>query len=792
MIVRKKLITFMLMILGLISTGSMYHNMIQPIYGFTPSFTLSKGAKIIYGEYGGREQVWDVGKVDANQYVLMSTTGLGSFPVYNTSLASTCVFHRQSNGKPIYLNCPKTLLYNEIANINLNTNESVKAINPPFLPSIQQIETGGSFGLSVADCEFMDSTDYWVDGTVNIHSSVSTDLNYGDKEWNTLFLGKVSANDDIRVTYPRFYGNGNTLLNTPNRFLHMASTRGGASLIPVTYTLRPFMVIGSDVAFAAPVNYVDGNLHGYVETVGIPGDKVTSNAMQLRLKDNSMNASLLDIKNQNNNSISKAVKDTNIQIQISANRIQNSHISILLYSATTHEILYYRVLSPTIDGTNNYTLDLTGIPIGKYDLAILNEDIDRTSGRAVISSNISDTMSLEIVEPHKLTYTKTPQSGASAGNDYEFSKNVNAGQAVGIITVNPQGVMPLTYTLETNGDNSYQNFEIDGLSSGASSSTSLNVKIKSGAPDLANGGLKAGTYKFCITALDANGYPVDSNGNPTEKVCTSITVEKINSTVTFDNPNQTKKSVAEAATSWNETATATPSTGPKLTYSVSGGDVSLISIHPDTGAITYTGSNTFGKVKIKATVDDDPSTGNDNYNSASVEKEIVIYREVDGSVTPDSNSSDTTTPTFTASDSNIKTGGIIGTIHGTLGTPDTIGGSTTTYHYGLKPGVGNASFFSVDPNTGVIKTTANLGVNSYHITVTVSDNWSTKEIPVTINVGMAAAENLKFYENSTSNTVITSKSVKATDTGVTVYATVKVTLRHFLKQQSIILRKTTE
>lgn len=76
----------------------MYHNMIQPIYGFTPSFTLSKGAKIIYGEYGGREQVWDVGKVDANQYVLMSTTGLGSFPVYNTSLASTCVFHRQGNG----------------------------------------------------------------------------------------------------------------------------------------------------------------------------------------------------------------------------------------------------------------------------------------------------------------------------------------------------------------------------------------------------------------------------------------------------------------------------------------------------------------------------------------------------------------------------------------------------------------------------------------------------------------------------------------------------------------------
>ena len=407
-------------------------------------------------------------------------------------------------------------------------------------------------------------------------------------------------------------------------------------------------------------------------------------------------------------------------------------------------------------------------------MAVINEEYDTSSQLPVESSAISDLMPLEIVDPHKLTYTKTPQSGASSGKEYEFGKNVNVGQAVGKVTANPTGATPLTYTLEANGDNSYLNFEIDGLdSNNASSTTPLNVKIKSGAPDLVNGGLKAGNYKFCITAVDANGDPVDTSGNPTEKVCTSFTVEKTNPTIAFNDPAQTKKSIAAAATAWNETATATPSTGTKITYSVTGGDVSLISINPDTGAITYTGSNAFGKVKIRATVDDDPTTGNDNYNSAFVEKEIVIYREVDGSVTPHANSSDTTIPTFTASDSNVRTGGIIGTIHGTLGTPDTVGGSTTTYHYGLKPGVGNASFFSVDPNTGVIKTTANLGVNSYHITVTVSDNWSTKEIPVTINVGMAAAENLKFYENSTSNTIITTKSVKATDNGVVVYATVK-------------------
>ncbi len=365
------------------------------------------------------------------------------------------------------------------------------------------------------------------------------------------------------------------------------------------------------------------------------------------------------------------------------------------------------------------------------------------------------------------TYTAQPQSGATVSGTYETEKNVNVGHKIGSMT-SINGSAPFTYTMAD--DSSYpgesSNFEVnsDGVVKVIGTGNSINPNTNS---------LYAGTYHFCVYAQDADGDSLDQTGNATVKDCVVMKVNKTNSSVAFDDPSTTKKSIAAAATAWNETATANPNSGTKITYSVSGGDVSLISINPDTGAITYTGSNAFGKVKIRATVDDDPTTGNDNYNSAFVEKEIVIYREVDGSVTPHANSSDTTIPTFTASDSNVRTGGIIGTIHGTLGTPDTIGGSTTTYHYGLKPGVGNASFFSVDPNTGVIKTTANLGVNSYHITVTVSDNWSTKEIPVTINVGMAAAENLKFYENSTSNTIITTKSVKATDTGVTVYATVK-------------------
>ncbi len=516
--------------------------------------------------------------------------------------------------------------------------------------------------------------------------------------------------------------------------------------------------------------------------------KVTGEAMKLRILDNSRMIDLKDVVNSNNesyytkqgiskNDAIKIIENSSIYLKVNANAGGNNGgtntVSALVFDNSNNFIKY--VPLGTAGGEQQYMVDVGGLGLtvgNTYYIRLVNENYTGSDRAPVYCSAMSEKMSVQIVQGHRITYTKQPASGAGGGKDYEYSKNVNAGQTVGKITVNPQGVMPLTYSLEADGDNTYQNFELDGLDTNhASSSTSLNVKVKSNAPDLVNGGLKAGTYKFCINAVDANGNPTPATSDT--RVCTALTVEKTDTSVSFTNPNTTNKSVSGAAIAWNETASATPSTGIKITYSISGGDVSLISIDADTGLITYKGSGAYGKVKIKATADDDPSSGNDNYNSSFAEKEIVIYREVDGTVTPHANSSSTQTPTFTAADSNVKVNGIIGTISGMNGTPDTIGGSTTTYQYGLKAGVGDANFFSVDTNSGVIKTTANLGVQSYSITVTVSDKWSTKEIPVTINVGMSAAENLKFYENSTSSTAITTKSVKVTDSNVVVFATVK-------------------
>lgn len=72
---KKKVFMIIFMCLGLISMNSIFHHFVDTIYGYTPVFQLSRGDKVVIGEYKGRELIWDVGKSDSNQTILMSTTG---------------------------------------------------------------------------------------------------------------------------------------------------------------------------------------------------------------------------------------------------------------------------------------------------------------------------------------------------------------------------------------------------------------------------------------------------------------------------------------------------------------------------------------------------------------------------------------------------------------------------------------------------------------------------------------------------------------------------------------------
>ncbi len=555
-----------------------------------PTFQLPKGAKVVLGKYNNKEIVWDIGNNNNNgSYVLMSSKPIvDKIQTYNSSLPFTtntvpaaadrdnyCV-HDQNSTRTIAVFCPTTGLKNEINKITLTALENSILQKQPYLPHFNDIKENGSLGLRISDRAYKSGVAYWLDGYLSNSGTRNYYFSSLQNPQNASALPSTTHDFDApSISFP-----------SSEKIITANCTNGIGDAYARKEALRPYSLLNkSNVVFAANTSYADGAWHNYViDTVNLNGNNEL-NPNKLRVQ-SSLTASLQDIK-KNNISIQKVAKNQNVSLSVNANTGSNTKISVILYNDAGTDIQYYKMMDSTISGTNDYMLDLTGIAAGEYQVAVINEEYDASSNLPVESSAISDLMPLEIVEPHKLTYTKTPQSGATRG-DYEFSKNVNAGQTVGKITVNPQGVMPLTYTVDSNGDNTYQNFEVDGLSDGTSGSTSLNVKIKGSAPDLVNGGLKAGTYKFCVSAVDANGDPVDTSGNPTEKVCTSFTIEKTNPTIAFDDPSTTKKSIADAATAWNETATATPSTGTKITYSITGGDVSLISINPDTVALIFT------------------------------------------------------------------------------------------------------------------------------------------------------------------------------------------------------------
>ncbi|NBJ65107.1 hypothetical protein D5266_07945, partial [bacterium c-19] len=580
-------------------------------------FNLAKGTKVVLGD---GEVVWDVGPQISGDYLLMTSVPFASMTTETSS--SSCT---RGNGSPGFLSlmltsCPFANIDNAINAITLSANETSIVTQAPHLPKIEEAIT-----IPLNDRIFNRSTYYWLSGY----------LTHKNMKFNAL---NVHAGDSLGSEIYTIYGTS-TSISYSQGITYGTSSDGHTN--PCYADVRPYASISNkNIVFAAPTDFQDGIWHPYsIDTSQYHNDN-EDNPVMLRVT-SSLTASLNNILNSKGDQITETVENSTVTLDVNATG--NGTISILIYDASGTNISFFKSTSQT---NGRILLDLTGIPCGNYQVAVINENFTG-SYRPIESSEISNKMSLEIKKPHKLQYAKQPQAGASIGKDYEYSKNVNGNQTIGKITVNPQGVMPLTYTLETNGgDNSYLNFEIDGLNpANESSATNLNVKIKASAPDLSGGGLNAGVYKFCISTQDDNGYPTMPSTSDQTKVCTSLTVEKTNPTIAFNDPSTTKKSIAAAAASWSETATATPSVDTKITYSVSGGDISLVTIDPDSGALAYRGGGAYGKVKIRATVDDDPSTGNDNYHSAFVEKEIVIYREVDGSVTPHANSSDTTIPT---------------------------------------------------------------------------------------------------------------------------------------------------
>ena len=169
----KKLLVTLIVLVGTFTAGYAYFNY-EMNAAVTP-FQLQKGQKVVLGKYNNKEIVWDIGNNDNNgKYVLMSSKPIeDNVTLYDSSLptiSTAAALNNRENAMLIspYANlsiayCPVTPLKNKINTIVLNANENGILQQSPFLPSSNDIKTGGSLGLTFSDRAYK-ATNYWLDG----------------------------------------------------------------------------------------------------------------------------------------------------------------------------------------------------------------------------------------------------------------------------------------------------------------------------------------------------------------------------------------------------------------------------------------------------------------------------------------------------------------------------------------------------------------------------------------------------------------------------------------------------
>lgn len=415
------------------------------------------------------------------------------------------------------------------------------------------------------------------------------------------------------------------------------------SSLTATVNIRPSLMINTNDVVFATSNGTSNSLATITEpklNAGYASIYDATSAygqMKMRVLEPTMWAGFTELKSEDgvkltsNNGKIEVDTDQTILIRADANDYYSSTLSVILFDKNG-AFKYYKPLERS-KGLGDYTFDTTGIPKGEYQLAVVNEVYNDLTNEPAYSSLISDVQAIIIDDPdlHTITYKDVPGEGASTGT-YEFGKNVNKGQQVGTIT-RADGAVPIHYEIISDGDNTYQNFEIEGLdTSGNSSAKSLALKIKStGAPDIVQGSnsLKAKTYKFCIFSKDANGNPVtDEVGK--NKICASFKVEKTNATITFSSTTQIDKKIGDSVSNGAITYSNTDALqSSNITYSLDGDIDNVLSVKANSSdpkkfevsvVDTYSGAGVPTTFQVSATIAD-----TENYNSATTTTTLPIY-----------------------------------------------------------------------------------------------------------------------------------------------------------------------
>lgn len=568
---------------------------------------------------------------------------------------------------------------------------------------------------------------------------------YNSPTWMAVAYGLTSKSGTpaLRVFENATTGNGNTLTTPGDVFQYNNAPTAGSLNVPF-YTTKAHHRANAyldleQVVFASSQNGTGS------DTVTIPTDLSSSTwiardansaDMIARIYKTGMNATISNLyRNGKNEELPKSggsyqvYEGNSIDVAAIANIDGGSVVSAFLFDKNTGNLKYYfQNIRSATGSTTKYTLDMSSIPQGAYQLAIVNEQLPTTDA-PTSSSKLSNVVNLDIVKyvPLSITYTNTLNSLVYGSNE------IKANMAVGYITATG-GVSPYTYDLiaDSSGSNGHEYFK---LASSENANGTLSVLINgTKAPN----GLPAGTYKFTITALDAEGLPVDGSGKSTAKADVTITINKAPANIEFVDPSTRNEPYVSSGTfsemiSYSNTDISDANF--KISYSTNNG---IIDAQPDgdgNAFITMNSNGITGNVVLTAHLAETA-----NFRSAFTTKTIAVYDGLkDLKFTPSK------TPITTVDTQNG--GFIIGKV--------SLDGGVANYTYSIEnnplesPDSVSFSIDSVPTTAKVMTLTTNgkLSAGTYRIKIKVVDAYAqTKYLPVAITVSPASQTGFEFYD----------------------------------------------
>lgn len=466
----------------------------------------------------------------------------------------------------------------------------------------------------------------------------------------------------------------------------------------------------------------------------------TSTKMIARMKDASMTVSLGGLYQNGSNTpigkkgtVYKASQNSKIDIGATASS-KSSAVSAFLFDKATGDVKYYfQNLGTATGGASKYTMDLTGIPLGSYQLAIVNEQVPTTNAPTYVSS-FSSVAELDVVTPlSSFTYNTKSSSLPYGSSDGVLA----SGSPIGGVSVSG-GTAPYTYEFGASGTDttSYKYFHITGHST---SQYGTSVFINTGA--VPNGKLPVGTYKFRITVTDANGASLFKD------VIFSVT--QVDATIAFVDSSIKQVAYKDGFT-FTENIIHTD-TGAIVTYSANNAIASVKADASGNASITLNSSGAVGDVVITATL---PATT--NYKAATTKKTIRVYEALKNFKFTPSKKPITVTDTK-------ESGFVLGTL--------SIEGGMANYTFEIEAdpnGEAGANVHgtsaSVDTTatnakTTDVKTSGQLNAGTYNITFKVTDsNSQVLYLPVEITVTTDDISDFNFYDYENTDTVLTNKT----------------------------------